>query len=97
VSAPGKPTVRCATHGESEAAFICDHSLASLTDGVPRGLHLWLNEKGSTCGWCDACDAKVGARVKNRNLPRVQFKVFTLCETCFRPLKVLNNGGVWDR
>ena len=81
--------LECQKHGVQESAFVCQHTLDSMYDGIKRGLHLWRDEAG-TNGWCDACDAAVLSGAKPR------FDVKLLCLSCFEAVKDLNGGGDWD-
>jgi len=82
--------VQCAEHGIQERAFVCRHTMESIDDRVPRGLHLWRDEAGIN-GWCDACDVVVLAGKK------ADFNVVGLCQACFELVQKMNGGGVFDQ
>jgi hypothetical protein len=89
-------TVHCAKHGTLEAVFVCDHTLQSLRDRLPRGLHMWRDDNDNVCGWCDQCRARAEASSVGADRVPLKFDVETLCMKCFVPIRDLNRGGRWD-
>ena len=92
-----KQMVQCATHGNGELVFICDHLLASLRDREPRGLFQWFNENGNVCAWCSDCAEKAEKSSKGPDRMPLKFEVATLCAKCFEPIRQMNGGGVLYR
>ncbi len=89
--------VQCARHGTLETVFICDHTLLSLRDNVPRGLHMWRDGNGNVCAYCGDCLARAEASGSGKDHVPVKFQVETLCAKCFEPIKAMNGFGRSDR
>jgi len=89
-----KKQVTCSQHGEGNAVFICDHLLMSLRDNRERGLFTWSDDNGNTCGWCSECAARAEASGSGPDRVPLKFKVETLCEKCFEPVRQLHAGGI---
>ena len=49
------------THGPQKAAYACGHVVASLRDGVARGLFYARDPDGCFNGWCKDCDDRLEA------------------------------------
>jgi hypothetical protein len=88
-----KKTIECTRHGTGETVFVCDHTLMSLRDRVPRGLFQWHDENGNVCAWCSECADRAEASGNAPGRTPLQFKVETLCPKCFEPIRQLNGGG----
>lgn len=48
-------TVKCATHGEQEGAFVCTHVVQTVDDGVARGFTWEKDHDGDHQAQCDVC------------------------------------------
>jgi len=92
-----KKQVTCSRHGEGDAVFVCDHLLNSLRDNHPRGLFQWFDANGNVCAWCSECAERAEASGSGPNRVPLQFKVETLCEKCFEPVRQINRGGILYR
>jgi len=83
--------VECATHGLRAAAFVCVHSMETLSDGHPRGL-LWSRDSdGCLNGYCDACERYLernGGEWNDETEAHADIKL--VCEGCFRRIAALN-------
>ena len=92
-----KAQVSCSQHGDGDAVFVCEHLLKSLNDKHVRGLFQWFDANGNVCAWCNECAALAEASGSGPNRTPLQFKVESLCEKCFDPVRALNSGGILYR
>jgi hypothetical protein len=88
-----KNRIRCATHGEGDTVFVCDHTLKTMRDNAPRGLYQWLDENGNQCAWCEECNARAQASASGPKREPLKFNVETLCPVCFESVRKINGGG----
>ena len=51
-----KETLHCADHGQQHIAIICQHTLQSMYDLIPRGLFVSLDVDGDINAYCDQCE-----------------------------------------
>jgi hypothetical protein len=51
--------VKCNTHGEQEATYVCQHIVQSMHTGVPVGFHTADPlEQTRPDAWCSACESE---------------------------------------
>ena len=82
---------RCATHGESRAALICQHLVATLEDGLPRGAFWSRDEDGCVNAYCRACADRLEAadgEWVGEAVEQLGLKI--ICEGCFRRIASAN-------
>jgi len=84
------PSIRCETHGESDAAYVCKH----LVEGSGRGFSFGVNPErpDATCpdAWCDACEARFAeiGEWTDELFAEAAFK--TVCEFCYSSIREKN-------
>lgn len=83
--------VRCATHGEREATYVCRHIVASLDTGETVGFH-WPADTGMSRpdAWCTTCEqvrASEGGDWTEVALAFVEVSV--LCGGCYDRAKAI--------
>jgi len=84
-------TLRCSTHGEAQAAFICQHLLATLRDGTPRGAIWKRDEDGCINSYCGDCDKRLDAAGDEWvGEAQAQLGLTVVCENCFRRIAEIN-------
>ena len=48
--------VKCKTHGEQEAAYVCQHIVQSMHTGIPVGFHWPESDQRRPDAWCSTCE-----------------------------------------
>ncbi len=87
--------MQCATHGEQEETFVCQHIVQGLRDNVPNGFW-WPSDSDKTRpdAWCTLCNELVtdaGGEWTDEVLEIVQVKL--LCGACYDRAKAMNLQG----
>ena len=80
-------TLKCATHGEREATFVCKHIVDSLYDRRARGF-FWTDEDG-LAGWCLECEEIRLELGWCKDLYRIM-DLKPLCRSCFELARGVN-------
>jgi hypothetical protein len=86
-------TVTCCEHGEQRAAFVCQHIVQSLRDGIPRGFFWPPDCEDEPDAWCRACDdavARTGGQWTDES--EAFAHVTLLCRGCYDRAKRMNLG-----
>jgi hypothetical protein len=77
--------VKCKTHGEQAAAYVCQHIVGSMHSGIPVGFH-WSREDDSQRpdAWCSSCEEarSQGSGEWTDELMEV-VRVSVLCGACY--------------
>ncbi|QJF50850.1 hypothetical protein [Roseobacter ponti] len=76
--------VQCDRHGQVQAAYLCQHLLAGLTDRSPRGVNWVTDENDAVNAWCDGCESYLlanGNEWNDRTEAHAQIKL--VCRNCF--------------
>ena len=85
--------IQCGVHGQAQAAYICQHLLATLEDGVPRGAFWCRDEDGCINGYCAECSAGLnaaGGEWTEDVTAKLRVKINLICENCFRRIAAIN-------
>jgi len=83
--------VRCTTHGEAEATYVCCHIVDTLDTGTPVGFH-WPADTGLSRpdAWCSECEqvrVSEGGDWTDTAMEFVQMSV--LCGGCYDRAKAI--------
>jgi hypothetical protein len=85
--------LQCGVHGQARAAYVCQHLLATLEDGVSRGAFWCRDEDGCINGYCAECSTRldtVGGEWTEDVTAQLGVKIKMTCENCFRRIAVIN-------
>jgi hypothetical protein len=84
--------VRCATHGEDQATYVCRHIVESLDTGNAVGFH-WPADSGGNSrpdAWCWECNEVCRSEGGEWTEAALQFvQVTVLCGGCYDRAKAI--------
>lgn len=83
-----KKGIACETHGDTMAAYVCQHIDASQADKTDPGVVWGRDEEGYINAWCADCDGKLmaaGGEWTDDVTEAVNLRA--MCETCFEAVK----------
>ena len=86
--------VECCEHGNQQATFVCQHIIATLEDGKPRGFW-WAHdpENPRPDAWCSECESNVQKSNGEWNDENEAFAgIKLLCGACYDKAKEINLG-----
>ncbi len=84
-------TIECAKHGAQGRAYVCQHTINSMYDGVARGLYWTNDETGAVNAYCQACEdyrLQNGGEWPSNSGEFI--KPVVLCLECFERAKRIN-------
>jgi hypothetical protein len=88
---------QCAVHGEARRAYICQHLLATLEDGISRGAFWCRDDDRCINGYCAECAARLEAAGEEwTEEVTAQLGVKIICEGCFQRIADLNGFSELD-
>jgi hypothetical protein len=82
-------TVKCATHGESEQAFVCTH-LSGETVGLGFNRNEPDSENPCPAGWCDDCEIIRAAHDGWNKESEKLTKIVLICSGCYERARIRN-------
>jgi hypothetical protein len=89
--------MQCEVHGQSRTAYICQHLLATLEDGISRGAFWCRDDHRCINGYCAECAARLEAAGGEwTEEVTAQLDVRTVCEGCFQRIADLNGFSELD-
>jgi len=81
-------TLKCGTHGEREARYVCDHLYLNQRLGAPRRLPYYEPERvpgePTPAIWCEACEAVVQAEGEINQVVHAYADWHAVCDFCFQ-------------
>jgi hypothetical protein len=86
------PECQCDRHGLQEETFVCQHIVASLRDGLPRGFY-WPrdSDQNRPDAWCSECNERLLQADWEWTPPTIEAAgVRLLCGRCYDDAKALN-------
>lgn len=84
--------IECCEHGKQQETFVCQHTLASLQDGNPRGFW-WSVEQPENLrpdAWCTECEELVNKTGEWEGEAEEFANIKILCGVCYDNAKLLN-------
>jgi hypothetical protein len=81
--------VQCDKHGLQDETFVCQHIVATLVDGVPRGFHWANSDRSRPDAWCSRCNETSNGGDWTPETERAA-GVKLLCGACYDAAKALN-------
>jgi len=90
--------VECCEHGKVRAAFVCSHSVETLTDGIARGF-IWSRgeESKEINAYCKVCEVFMDANGGEWTEDNDWYAgVKLVCEGCALDVAAINNVEVFS-
>jgi hypothetical protein len=84
-----KYPIHCAEHGESEAAFVCQHLVQSKLDNKSVGFYCAEDtDAARPDAWCAECDRRF-MKAKGKWTPKLKafFKITAICSGCYDEIR----------
>lgn len=81
-------TLKCGTHGEREARFVCDHLFQNQRQALPKSMWYFEPEHApnepTPAIWCESCEAVVQTEGAINEVVDEYAAFHAVCDFCFQ-------------